>query len=101
MVYSIIWEFQVPHEKIVDFETAYGSAGIWASLFARADGFIAVELLRCTENERRYVTIDRWTSRSAFEAFKAAFKSDYHSLDERLEGIASTETRIGAFLTPD
>jgi heme-degrading monooxygenase HmoA len=97
MSYNIIWEFRVPEDKVRDFETAYGPNGTWASLFAKADGFIAIELLRCTEEEGRYLTIDRWISQDAFAAFKAAFAPDYQSLDAKFEGQATAENRIGAF----
>ena len=97
MAYNIIWEFRVPKERIHDFEAAYGFDGTWSALFSKAEGFIKVELLRCTEEEGRYLTIDHWISQRAFDAFQAKFASDYHSLDQRLEGIATTEKRIGAF----
>jgi len=99
MAYNVIWEFQVPQEKIEDFEAAYGSHGIWASLFAKADGFIRLELLHCTEEKGRYLTIDRWASQRAFDTFKADFAADYNSLDERFKGITASEKHIGAFYT--
>ena len=43
------------------------------------------------------MTIDRWRSRADFEAFKRDFGADYAALDRQLEGIADSETRIGAF----
>lgn len=98
MTYNIVWEFRVSRERIADFETAYRSDGAWARLFAQATGFIEVKLLQCTEQEGRYLTIDRWLSQSAFEAFHIQFSSDYIALDRRLEGIALSETRIGAFV---
>ncbi len=98
MTYDVIWEFQVPRHRIADFEAAYGSGGDWARLFGRATGFIEVQLLHSTEQEGRYLTIDRWRSQSDFETFQARFAADYKALDERLEGIASTETCIGTFV---
>jgi heme-degrading monooxygenase HmoA len=97
VTYEIVWEFRVPPQRLADFEAAYGADGEWARLFAGADGFIEVELLKCLEQEGRYLTVDRWVSQAAFEAFRIQFSSDYKALDERLEGIAITETRIGAF----
>src|SRR5580658_1445687 len=100
MTYDIIWEFQVPERRKAEFEAAYGRDGVWARLFAQAEGFVEVELLCCTERDDRYLTIDRWSSRAAFDAFQARFGADYKAMDERLEGLTATETRIGAFTTP-
>lgn len=98
VTYEIIWEFRVPPHRHADFEAAYGGQGEWARLFAKADGFIEVKLLKCSEQEGRYLTIDRWVSRAAFEAFQMRFSHAYRALDEFLEGMAATETRIGAFV---
>ncbi|HEV8072158.1 MAG TPA: antibiotic biosynthesis monooxygenase family protein [Planctomycetaceae bacterium] len=97
MAYNIVWEFQVPSERVADFEAAYGPLGTWARLFERADGLLAVELLHSTEQEGRYLIVDSWVSQSAFEAFRTQFASDYEALDKHLTGLATTETRVGAF----
>ena len=96
-MYTILWEFRVPPDRRDAYETAYGPQGPWARLFGKAAGFAGVELLRCTEQAGRYLTIDRWRSRADFEAFKRDFGADYAVLDRQLEGIADSETRIGAF----
>jgi heme-degrading monooxygenase HmoA len=98
-MHVILWEFRVPAARQAAFETAYGPKGDWARLFAQGAGFIAVELLRCTEEEGRYVTVDRWGSRADFDAFKRDFSAEYAALDRQLEGLAEAETRIGAFET--
>ncbi len=99
--YVVIWEYAVEASRCEEFEAAYGPVGPWASLFARADGFVEVVLLRCAERAGRYLTFDRWTSTSAFDAFARSFATDYHALDEQLAGIAASQTRIGAFLTTE
>ncbi|MGH6893246.1 MAG: antibiotic biosynthesis monooxygenase family protein [Dongiaceae bacterium] len=96
-MYAILWEFRVPAERRAEFETAYGPDGPWALLFAKAAGLVGVELLRRTEQAVRYLTIDRWRSRRSFEKFKDGFSAEYEALDRKLEGIADSETRIGAF----
>ena len=96
-MYTILWEFRVPPDRRDGYEATYGPQGPWAQLFGRAPGFVGVELLRCTEQAGRYVTIDRWRSRADFEAFKRDFGADYAALDRALEGIADSEARIGAF----
>ena len=96
-MYTILWEFRVLPDRRDAYEAAYGPDGPWAQLFGKAAGFAGVELLRCTEQAGRYVTIDRWRSRADFEAFKRDFGADYAALDRQLEGIADSEIRIGAF----
>ncbi len=97
MSYAIVWEFVVPPSKIAAFEAAYGTDGAWTHLFRQATGFIEMKLLRCEDQTGRYLTIDRWVSVTAFEDFKRLFVADYQVLDTQLEGLASTETRLGAF----
>jgi heme-degrading monooxygenase HmoA len=97
MAYIIIWEFRVASTDVAAFEEAYGPDGTWSTLFAKADGFIDVELLRSAEEEGRYVSIDRWASMRAFDSFKIAFQGEYAALDDKLEGITGSEKRVGAF----
>jgi heme-degrading monooxygenase HmoA len=97
VTYDILWRFDVPAHRRAEFEAAYGPAGVWAKLFARADGFIEVRLLRGDEDRGVYLTFDRWMDKAAFEAFRRRFAAEYEALDGQLEGIASVETRIGAF----
>ena len=59
--------------------------------------FIVVKLLRRDDQAGRYLTIDRWASVTAFEDFKRSFAVECQALDSQLEGLASTEVRIGAF----
>jgi heme-degrading monooxygenase HmoA len=98
-MYTILWEFRVPPERCARFEAAYAADGPWAQLFARSEGFIAVELLRGTESAGRYVTVDRWRSRAHFAQFKNTFAKEYSALDRELDGIADGETRLGVFET--
>jgi heme-degrading monooxygenase HmoA len=97
MAYNIVWEFRVRSERVADFEAAYGPLGTWARLFEQADGFLAVELLRSTEEDGRYLTIDSWASETAFKTFRTQFAAGYEALDKELAGFAMTETRVGAF----
>ncbi len=96
-MYTILWEFRVPSERRAEFEQAYAADGLWSELFRRADGFVGVQLLRCTEQDGRYLTVDRWRSVADFVAFQRDFGAEYVALDRRLTGIAQVEARIGAF----
>jgi heme-degrading monooxygenase HmoA len=99
-VYTILWEFLVPPQRRAEFERAYTHDGPWAELFARADGFRGIALLRCTEQDGRYLTVDRWRTPADFVAFQRDFAAEYAALDHRLDGLADVETRIGAFDEP-
>ena len=64
-----VWEYDVPADSIAGFTDAYGPAGDWARLFARADGFVRTELYRNTDTPARFVTVDVWSSEAAWQAF--------------------------------
>lgn len=96
-MYTILWEFLVPPHRRADFEQAYAADGPWALLFGRAAGFAGTQLLRCTEQDGRYLTADRWRSRADHAAFQRELGTEYSALDARLEGLADVENRIGAF----
>lgn len=97
MSYDIVWEFFAPITRRADFEAGYGPDGPWAGLFRRAPGFIEVRLLCCSEQEGRYLTVDRWVSQAAFDQFRRDFAAEYEALDMQLEGLTNHEARIGAF----
>jgi hypothetical protein len=42
-------------------------------------------------------TLDKWTSEAEFIACLDRFSDEYRALDERLEDLSLTESRIGAF----
>jgi len=56
-----------------------------------------VELLRRSDDSREYLTLDRWVSRAAYEAFRSRFSSEYRRLDERLVELTEVEAPLGAF----
>jgi 8-oxo-dGTP diphosphatase len=92
----ILWEFRVRPGSESAFEAAYGSEGDWAMLFRRAPGYLGTELLRAPD-AGRYVTIDRWVSSAAFEAFRDAHRPDYEDLDRRCSELTIAETPLGKF----
>jgi heme-degrading monooxygenase HmoA len=100
-MHVIVWEFRASAGQEAEFERVYGPEGVWADLFARGDGFIATELLRDTGERGRYLTIDRWTSQAAFEAFRHRWGEAYRALDQRCEGLRERETLLGSFANPD
>jgi heme-degrading monooxygenase HmoA len=96
-MYVILWRFRPLASRESDFERAYGPSGEWALLFRRGDGYLGTELLRCCEDSREYLSLDRWVSRAAYEAFRVRFRSEYRRLDGRLEDLTEEETLLGTF----
>ena len=94
-MHVIVWAFEVAPEYQAAFEAAYGAEGDWARLFRRGDGYVRCELLHSTSDGSRYVTLDFWESRAAFEVFKREFAADYQALDRSLERLTLTETLLG------
>jgi heme-degrading monooxygenase HmoA len=94
MSYAIIWTYDIAPEHEAAFRAAYGPNGGWAQLFARAPGFVSVELLH---DGARYATIDRWETPEAFQAFQAAHGADYAALDAKLAHLTRAQQRAGAF----
>ena len=95
--YLVIWEFEVDQGQERSFEKTYGPTGPWAKLFAKGDGPLGSELLICRDQPGRYVTIDRWTSLGAYEAFHRKHAAAYAKLDDECTGLTRNELRIGQF----
>jgi len=68
-------------------------------LFSRSPDYHGTELLRDQDHEGRYLTVDRWTTRAAFEAFRTAWKAEYEALDRACGALTTSETPLGAYDT--
>ena len=95
MTHVRLWRFDVPADTEQRFIAAYRPDGDWARLFAIASGFIRTELWRAEDGS--YLTADHWLSVADFDRFQSSQGDTYRQLDIELEGIAGTETFIGAF----
>jgi quinol monooxygenase YgiN len=98
-MYIILWEFTVAPEHVPAFEAAYGPAGSWVALFRRAPAYLGTELL--TDRNGRYLTLDRWRNRAAYDSFRRSATADYAALDAACESLTTTEREIGGFDTVD
>ncbi len=96
-MYEIVWEYEVRPEHVAAFEALYGADGDWARLFRGADGYAETRLYRDTARPMLYLTIDRWHSRAAFEAFAWTAGPAYAALDRRGDALTVRERRLGAF----
>lgn len=95
-MYEILWEYEVRPEHAAAFESLYGAGGEWVSLFREAEGYVETLLFRDTDRPTRYLTIDRWRSRAAFDAFVEAAGPAYAALDLRGDALTVSERRLGA-----
>ena len=97
MSYVIVWEFEVQQGREKEFERMYGPRGAWARLFAKGKGYQGTELLREEGSSRRYLTIDRWESRGAYQRFKKEYAKEYAQMDEKGAGLTAQERKTGEF----
>lgn len=96
-MFCILWQFDVDDANVAAFAEAYGPAGPWEALFRQAHGFRGTEVFRRTAAPGRYLTLDRWESRSAYERFRRERASDYAALDALCEGLTVRETFLVAW----
>jgi hypothetical protein len=94
---EVIWEFDVRPESVSEFEKHYSSQGTWAKLFSQDENFEGTALLRDTKLPLRYLTIDRWQTLEAYEAFKVKHASEYARIDKEMERLTSKERLVGVF----
>jgi heme-degrading monooxygenase HmoA len=80
-----------------EFERAYGPNGDWAEFFRTGRGYVGTELLREVENPGRYLVIDRWESREAFERFSQEHQAEYFRRSEDAGVHYLQELRLGVY----
>jgi heme-degrading monooxygenase HmoA len=95
-MYVIVWEYSVVAEAEGEFERAYGAGGTWATFFGESPHYLGTELLRSVEDDS-YWTIDRWSSREAYEQFLEEHSGEYERIDNSCAQLTETELVIGRF----
>lgn len=95
--YIIIWEFHVKPGSEGQFEQVYGPNGNWVRLFRQAEGYVRTELFRDEKDRGRYLTLDYWGSRAAYERFREQRAEDYGRLDVDCACLTEREVRIGSY----
>ena len=95
--YLIMWEFRVRPGMEKEFEAIYGPNGRWARFFASGEGYVGTELNRDLKGNLRYVTLDMWSSRQAYEQFRAQHLEEYAAIDAECELMTVSEVEIGTF----
>ncbi|MGH2568150.1 MAG: antibiotic biosynthesis monooxygenase family protein [Bacteroidota bacterium] len=94
-MYVVIWEFLAKTGLEAEFERAYGPEGVWVSLFRTDEGYLGTELLHSLDGI--YLTVDRWSSREAYENFKDRNRSEYDAIDRRCAHLTERERELGTF----
>jgi heme-degrading monooxygenase HmoA len=94
-MYVVIWEYQVKPEKRAEFEEIYSSNGEWAKLFKKDPGYLGTTFIRDTNDSQRYLTIDRWVSKDAYENFLHQRSKEYEALDANCEDLTEEESQLG------
>jgi heme-degrading monooxygenase HmoA len=89
------WSFQVRPGRERKFEAMYGPEGDWVRLLRRGDGYIGTEVWR--RGDGVYLTIDRWRSEEAYEAFRAGFAAELEEVDRRGEKLTKVEELVGLY----
>ena len=98
-MYHIVWEFIAKEGREEKFLKAYGPDGDWVKFFRSGEGYISTILLRDVGNNRRFLTIDEWRSKTAYAAFRAHRGKEYQHLDEKCSALTDYEALIGSFVT--
>jgi heme-degrading monooxygenase HmoA len=99
--FAYVWEYRVPSTNIAAFQAAYGPAGPWVQLFAGQPGYIRTHLLRDTMDPQRFVTIDFWESRQAFDKFLETHREQFLTIDAECEQLTESEQQLGHFYSTE
>jgi heme-degrading monooxygenase HmoA len=92
---ALVFSYDVREPE--EFERVYGPDGDWAHFFGRGDGYVGTELLRDVEAPGRYLVIDRWESREAYNAFVEANRGEYMRRVDETGFLYQQELRFGTF----
>jgi heme-degrading monooxygenase HmoA len=98
-MYHIVWEFVAKEGQEEKFRKAYGPSGAWVKFFRTGKGFISTILLRDVGNKRRFLTIDEWTTKTAYAAFRTHRAKEYMQIDQKCSALTESEALIGSFAT--
>ncbi len=95
-MYRLVWEFDAKPERVTDFEKIYDVNGRWATFFKQSADYLGTELYKNTHDPQRFVAVDRWRSRVAYENFRKANAATYAKLDEWCRQLLSHERMLGS-----
>jgi hypothetical protein len=96
-MFLALWEFEVKSGCADRFQSAYGPQGEWVRLFRTDPSFIESRLLQDPYTSNKFVTLDFWRTRAAYECFKELNHAAYLELDKSFEKLTVLENYIGMF----
>jgi heme-degrading monooxygenase HmoA len=94
-MYRLVWEFEAKPERVIDFEKVYSPEGRWATFFNLSPDYLGTQLYRNTQDVQRFVAVDLWRSRAAYESFRKANAAEYATLDEWCRQLLTHERMLG------
>jgi heme-degrading monooxygenase HmoA len=94
-VIALVFTYDVT--DAAEFERVYGPEGEWAQFFRAGRGYVGTELLRDVETPGRYLVVDRWESREAYNEFAAANRDEYMRRVDETAFHWESELRLGTF----
>jgi heme-degrading monooxygenase HmoA len=94
-MYRIVWEYDAEPARLQEFEQVYGPAGKWVEFFRGSPDYVGTELFRSTGSPERFITLDTWRSRAAYEAFRKAHAEEYAQLDQWCQSLTKHERTLG------
>jgi heme-degrading monooxygenase HmoA len=94
-MYRLVWEFEAAAGRVAEFEQVYSAQGRWVNLFRRSADYLGTELYKHTNNPQRFVAVDIWRSRTAYEAFRKQNAADYAALDQWCRQLLDHERMLG------
>jgi len=96
-MFLALWEFEVKSGCADRFQSAYGPQGEWVRLFRTDPSFIETRLLQDPSATNKFITLDFWRTRAAYESFKELNHAAYVTLDKNFENLTAYENCIGMF----
>jgi len=79
------------------FEAVYGPSGDWAQFFRLDEAYQGTELVRDLRSERKYLTLDYWSSEQSYNEFRKQHQSEYGAIDQKCEAMIEAEREIGIY----
>ena len=92
---ALLFQYDARDEE--EFERVYGPDGEWAAFFRTGAGFVGTELLKDVATPGRYLVVDRWESREAYNAFIAEHRDEYMRRVDETAFHYERELRLGTF----
>jgi hypothetical protein len=99
-MFLALWEFEVKSGCEERFRSAYGPQGPWVRLFRTDSSFVETRLLQDAAQPGKFVTLDLWHTRAAYESFKELNHQAYAAIDKTCEDFTTRESLLGEFETP-